>query len=525
MVLTVSAMSTVRKTALRLLLPAAFIFWLPAPAAEVLIVDQNGGGDFTGIQSALDAAQDGDTVLVMPGVYRGVRFNRLFRRSDPESPLLKNLALVSAFGPGQTVIRGGVRFLNGESSRSVVRGFTLDGDMGSGRAYFGIVATRGASPVIERCVIRNFERFGVACGDRFGGAITLIDCVFSGNGWERESRLGGAIGATGCEVTLTNCIMVDNVGPNGAAVYAVYSSVSMVNCLVAGNRGVPPGLGAALYFAHSAGLLRNCTIANNRSFNVCYFWQYDGRLGGIDLSRYYGNASDVVLENCIIWDNQEISLWVAPNCKVNLINCCINDREVLQDPTAVVEVQGLINANPLFVDSEAGDFRLRPDSPLIDRGAELELPDTDLEGNPRVCRNAPDIGAYEYCGAENSEPALQFLRGDANADGDIDIGDAISLLQFAFVGGPEPYCLDAADGNDDGKINLADVVAIFAYLFGEPPLSATISGRCSTDRTEDILDCRSYEEACGDVVEWIPGAFPEPIMRPGQMRCPPGLQE
>ena len=67
MVLTVSAMSTVRKTALRLLLPAAFIFWLPAPAAEVLIVDQNGGGDFTGIQSALDAAQDGDTVLVMPG--------------------------------------------------------------------------------------------------------------------------------------------------------------------------------------------------------------------------------------------------------------------------------------------------------------------------------------------------------------------------------------------------------------------------------------------------------------------------
>ena len=426
MVLTVSAMSTVRKTALRLLLPAAFIFWLPAPAAEVLIVDQNGGGDFTGIQSALDAAQDGDTVLVMPGVYRGVRFNRLFRRSDPESPLLKNLALVSAFGPGQTVIRGGVRFLNGESSRSVVRGFTLDGDMGSGRAYFGIVATRGASPVIERCVIRNFERFGVACGDRFGGAITLIDCVFSGNGWERESRLGGAIGATGCEVTLTNCIMVDNVGPNGAAVYAVYSSVSMVNCLVAGNRGVRPGL---------------------------------------------------------------------------------------------------INADPLFVDSEAGDFRLRSDSPLIDRGAESELPDTDLEGNPRVCRNAPDIGAYEYCGTENPEPALQFLRGDANADGDIDIGDAISLLQFAFVGGPEPRCLDAANGNDDGKINPADAVAIFAYLFGEPPLSATISGRCSTDRTEDILDCRSYEEACGDVVEWIPGAFPEPIMRPGQMRCPPGLRE
>jgi len=38
------------------------------PGGEI-VVDPSGGGDFTEIQPAIDAAADGDTVLVQPGEY------------------------------------------------------------------------------------------------------------------------------------------------------------------------------------------------------------------------------------------------------------------------------------------------------------------------------------------------------------------------------------------------------------------------------------------------------------------------
>jgi len=55
-----------------------------------------------------------------------------------------------------------------------------------------------------------------------------------------------------------------------------------------------------------------------------------------------------------------------------------------------------IDEDPLFVDAEAGDFSLLPDSACIDAGDPNapDLPDTDIFGNPRV--PPPDMGAVEY---------------------------------------------------------------------------------------------------------------------------------
>ena len=46
----------------------AILYSSSFPAAT-LTVDLNGGADYTDIQSAIDAAKDGDTVLVKPGEY------------------------------------------------------------------------------------------------------------------------------------------------------------------------------------------------------------------------------------------------------------------------------------------------------------------------------------------------------------------------------------------------------------------------------------------------------------------------
>jgi hypothetical protein len=64
-----------------------------------------------------------------------------------------------------------------------------------------------------------------------------------------------------------------------------------------------------------------------------------------------------------------------------------------------------------------------------------------------------------------------FIRGDCNQDQRFDIADALSVLNYLFLGGADPRCLAACDV--DGTRNLVITDAIFAlsflFLGGPPP--------------------------------------------------------
>jgi hypothetical protein len=63
-----------------------------------------------------------------------------------------------------------------------------------------------------------------------------------------------------------------------------------------------------------------------------------------------------------------------------------------------------------------------------------------------------------------------FSRGDVNGDGSINSADAVYLVNYLFVGGPEPQPWESGDVNCDGIINSSDVVYLINYLFiGGPP--------------------------------------------------------
>ncbi len=64
-----------------------------------------------------------------------------------------------------------------------------------------------------------------------------------------------------------------------------------------------------------------------------------------------------------------------------------------------------------------------------------------------------------------------FIRGDANGDGVIDLGDAIYLLNYLFKGDSAPDPLEAGDANCDGAVELGDAIYLLNYLFknGPPP--------------------------------------------------------
>jgi hypothetical protein len=64
---------------------------------------------------------------------------------------------------------------------------------------------------------------------------------------------------------------------------------------------------------------------------------------------------------------------------------------------------------------------------------------------------------------------LNFVRGDANADGKVLLGDIVYLVSYLFKHGPAPAPLHSGDANYDGKVNLADIVYLVNYLFKGGP--------------------------------------------------------
>jgi hypothetical protein len=81
-------------------------------------------------------------------------------------------------------------------------------------------------------------------------------------------------------------------------------------------------------------------------------------------------------------------------------------------------------------------------------------------------------GAFTLSAPAGWPPCGPFVRGDANADGQLDVSDAVFVLLHLFSCRiEEPACMDALDSNDDEAIDISDAIAILGCLFldGRPP--------------------------------------------------------
>lgn len=77
-----------------------------------------------------------------------------------------------------------------------------------------------------------------------------------------------------------------------------------------------------------------------------------------------------------------------------------------------------LSVDPLFVDPVAGDWRLRAESPLVDRGDPGAQPGgTDLQHHPRLLDGAGDGVARGDIGALEYSPVELRLRGDTHQGG------------------------------------------------------------------------------------------------------------
>jgi hypothetical protein len=97
-----------------------------------------------------------------------------------------------------------------------------------------------------------------------------------------------------------------------------------------------------------------------------------------------------------------------------------------------------------------------------------------------------------------------FIRGDAGANMDLEMSDAVLTLRYLYVPeSPVPTCIDAADSDDSGEVEMADAIYVLKHLYvpGAPPPPAPFPS-CGADPTHDLLGCDLHP--CGLTVSGSP---------------------
>ena len=271
------------RTTPALALLASLLLSSAAPAATIR-VDLNGGGDYLTIGEAIEAAVEGDTLLVAPGEYVGTNNRNM-------DPLGKDLTIVGTAGSESTIINcenagRGFTFLNSENSTYVVGLTILDGDT-DGEVPGGSVVCDGASPTFLDCVfLSSFADAGggaVQCVDasptfqdcqfidnrgRFGGGLiskgsshpVLTDVLFEGN----DAAWTGGMRCEGGGATLTNVTFRDNRSSNtgGGFVGAGEGNYSIAHCVFVGNVA-EDGIGGGVACGAGTLSVSNCTFSGN----------------------------------------------------------------------------------------------------------------------------------------------------------------------------------------------------------------------------------------------------------------------
>ncbi len=101
-----------------------------------------------------------------------------------------------------------------------------------------------------------------------------------------------------------------------------------------------------------------------------------------------------------------------------------------------------------------------------------EFEDSDNDEYANILDNCPSTANPEQQDTDNNGIGdtceLKFLRGDANADGSVDISDPIKTLLYLYSGA-QISCKETADANDDGKIDISDPQYLLNFIFKNGP--------------------------------------------------------
>ena len=103
--------------------------------------------------------------------------------------------------------------------------------------------------------------------------------------------------------------------------------------------------------------------------------------------------------------------------------------------------------------------------------------------NTFIVYSGQSVEPITTCGEITVPVGPYFVRGDANVDGSVDVGDAVEILNTLFGGGGTAPCLEAADVNADAVVDIADPIALLAYLFSGGDAPSAPFPECGADES------------------------------------------
>jgi hypothetical protein len=288
--------------------------------------------DFSTIQAAINAADEGDTITILSGNY------------TENLNIEKDLVLV---GPGvdSTVIFGTINVSLG--AHADIAGLTLDGSLSSTNSV-GIHAI-DSQITLNNMEVRNFNE---------GVVIT---------------ELLGSVGASSVNTTV-----IDGCAATGLRLVDVAAGFTLTNSILQFNSGH----GLWIDWILSTIIPEDTVLAHNLFFANGYGY---GSAAGVR-----STGSNVKLVNSIVTSNN-----VGVSCSGCPASQCIVWGNITNYDGGFAG-PGTIQKDPRFTAAASGDFTLLFDSPAIDAGSDGYSIAKDMAGTERPQGLKPDIGPYEF---------------------------------------------------------------------------------------------------------------------------------
>jgi hypothetical protein len=334
-------------------------------------------GDYVAIQTAIDNSQNGDVILVSPGIYsENINFKGkavTVSSTNVSDPSVVASTIIHAVGH-----KSAVTFSSGETSNSILTGLTITGG-------YGTLNTALATNI--------YWGGGVYC---YLSSPTILGNIITGNsgpdGSVSDAGYGGGIACIESSATISRNLVTANNGYAGGGILSYVGIPRITSNLVFSNAAV---VGGGVVLVNGGLLINNTLVKNGAQFAGNVYATSDTS----DPCRLTNNIiCSATSGGGIFVDTQDSFTQMAFN---DVWNNTAGDYVGLDKSGT----DGNISQDPRFVDPVNNDYHLQDISPCINTGDPNLLPligQLDFYGNSRLYAKRVDIGAAEY--SDNYRP-------------------------------------------------------------------------------------------------------------------------